>query len=69
MIEDDGFETVHTTKPALITLTLDAYNNIQRDAALQERLRIMAWLRSANQPMTHTAWAIAKAIETEEHHK
>jgi hypothetical protein len=34
----------------LITITMDAYNNIQLEAALYERHRIVAWLnKSADQ--------------------
>lgn len=70
MIEEDGFETVYQSdKPALITLTLGAYETIQAQAALEERLRVLAWLRRAEQPMIHTAWALAKGIETGEHLK
>ena len=56
------------TNTGVITLTLGAYNDIQGNAALDERQRIIDWLRSAQQPMTHTAWALAKAIEEGKHY-
>lgn len=38
-------------------------------AAMEERNKIIEWLRDASQPMTHTAWALAKLIEEEAHLK
>lgn len=40
---------------------------IAADAAYTERQAIIAWLRSANQPMTHTAWALSKHIADGKH--
>ena len=51
----------------VITLTLGAYEDISKGAAMAERNRIVAWLRGSDQPMTHTAWAIARDISKGKH--
>lgn len=68
---DDYFETLYITPASsgVITITDDAYDLLQRSGAMEERERILAWLRSDHHVMTHTAWALAKQIENEEHWK
>lgn len=56
------------TNTGVIMITADAYDAIEANAANEERQRIIDWLRSAQQPMTHTAWALAKAIEEGKHY-
>lgn len=51
----------------VITLTVAAYDMIGTNAASAERRAIIDWLRSADQPMTHTAWALAKGINDGAH--
>lgn len=53
----------------VVIITEDAYNSLQESAKLEERQAILKWLRSANQPLMHTAWQFAKSIEQGEHWK
>jgi len=69
MTDDDPEETILYQSPPLVTITKPAYDSLQADAALQERLAILAYLRSARQPMQHTARALAREIEMEAHLK
>lgn len=52
----------------IITISFGAYQMLAQEGASRERRSIINWLRSAHQPMTHTAWALAKQIEQREHH-
>lgn len=67
--DDEDFETVYMTHSGVITVTEDAYQYIGDAAALEERQQIIKWLRCDHHVMTHTAWALAKAIEDGEHLK
>lgn len=58
-----------TTDTMIVTITQDAYEALQNQARLEERLAIIAYLRHARQPMVHTAWALARDIEHGEHLK
>ena len=51
MLVQEALEMATDQKPyKLITITMDAYNNIQLEAALYERHRIVTWLnKSADQ--------------------
>jgi hypothetical protein len=51
----------------VITLTVAAYEMIAANAASNERRAITDWMRSAVQPMTHTAWALARDIDNGVH--
>ena len=52
-----------------ITITFGAYQMLAQEGASRERRAIIEWLREASQPMTHTAWALAKQIEQRAHVK
>ena len=71
MTDDDpenelGWEPTNT---GVITITRAAYDAMHDQARLEERLAIIAYLRSSRQPMAHTAWALARDIEHGEHLK
>lgn len=50
-----------------ITITEEAYWALVKSGRQEERDAIVAWLRDAVQPMTHTCWAMAKKIEEGAH--
>lgn len=58
MSEPEGLEIAHFS-----------FNTGYKEGVKQEREAIVEWLRSAIQPMTHTAWALARDIEAGEHLK
>lgn len=69
MNDDEGFETIYMTNTSVITITEEAYEMVQENAALEERQAILNWLRGDRHVMTHTARALANQIEAGEHLK
>ncbi len=69
MTDDDPENELLHDEQMTVMLSQGAYDALQDYAAQEERARIIAFLKDARHPMTHTAWALAKQIEDGEHLK